>query len=135
MVKIPENFYILIISFDKEYNQEDVIENLFINQAGVSHKLLLNLDQLSKVSGKDIGLVIYIDRSKRFFRLKNFFIGLRIAIKCGLKKIPSLKIQLSENFEENILRIYNLPKIEKLRKIVDFLKEHLNKNYKISFEV
>ncbi len=136
VVKIPHSFFILIIGLDKRYNREDELENLFINQAGVSNGLLVTLDSLSKVSGKNIGLVIYVDRhvdqpsfSSRF---RNFFLNLKIAMKCRFKKVPSIKIYLSEKFEDNIMRMYNIPKVEKIREIIDSLKQRLVKNYKLS---
>ncbi len=132
VLKVPDDFYILIIAFDPEHNQEDVLENLLINEAGVSNKLLVTLDELSKVSGKNIGLVIYVDRPNFFSRFRNFFINVKVGMKCGFQKIPSIKIYLSENIEDNIMKIYNLPKVEKLREIIDSLKQRLMKNYKLS---
>jgi hypothetical protein len=134
MVKIPKDCHILIISFDETYD-EGGIENLLINQAGVDHRLLLNLEDFNN-SKKNLGLVIYVDRSSEVGRLKDFQPSFN-KLKRKIAGIPTLKIRITEHFmntECGILKIRNTPKKGKIKEIVEFVREQLAKMYKFSFD-
>ncbi len=131
MEKIPENFRILFISFDDIYDN-GAMEALLINQAGLPHSALIDLEDLLKNPEEKIDLVIYIDRSAELgMNLKDFRQSFK-GLKKKIKGIPTLKIKILEGVEKSILRVRNFPYDNQLQRIISFLTDHLNKMYKFS---
>lgn len=143
MINIPESCQIVIISHDEIYDVGK-IESFLNYQSGITHKLLLNLDDLvKKNSNKDVGIIIYIDRyadgvslskqNNSFKKVKNF-----------LKGIPALKIKkviqpknehlVEQPKEEFILTIRNEPTDGKIKEVIDFLKKQLSELYPFSYK-
>lgn len=143
MVKIPDSCQILIISHDEVYDVGK-IESFLINQSGITHKLLLNLDDLvEKNSNKDLGVIIYIDRYAEGVSLRKVNNSFR-RVKNFLKGIPALKFKkviqpknehlVEQPKEEFILTIRNAPKDGKIKEVIDFLKNQLSAIYPFTYK-
>lgn len=143
MINIPKYCRIIIISGDEVYDV-GVIESFLNFQKGISHELLINLDDLVKEdSNKDLGVVIYIDRyadgvclgkqNSSFNKVKRFLRGIPVL---KIKKVvdPTNQHLVEEPKEQYVFTIKNAPSDGKIE-IIDSLKEYLSELYPFSYKV
>lgn len=132
MVKIPEDFLIVVVASDQLVADKT---KAYLNlQSGITHSLILPLDELKDDADNKIGLIIYIESSsepEKFGKLSDFLPDFE-KWKRKITKIPALKI--GKSGESNKIRIRNIPDKKEIKELVDFVRGQLSKLFKISSE-
>jgi len=130
ILDLPENFCIAVMSYDSTYD-DGGIECLLVNQVGLSHANIIDLDDLPKNQDKKIDLVIYIHKSRKvrkvsefletFNRFKEKFIG-----------VPALKVNIKEGINKRVLKVQYFSRNLKFQNIINVVVGHLKKMYNIT---